>query len=69
MSSQAFEAVIGKTLMDEPFRNALLADPDQALNDFDLSESEKSWLKQLDFETMETLAHALSLHMGRPVGT
>ncbi len=59
MSKEAFESVIGKALVEAEFRDALLADPDQALAGFDLTEAEKARLKNMDSETMEALARAL----------
>lgn len=59
LSEQAVEWVTGKIVLDANFREALIADPDQALSGFDLNESEKAWLKRVDFETMEALAQAL----------
>lgn len=59
MSKKAVEAVIGKALLDECFRLALLADADQVLADFRLSKAEKADLKRLDGETLDALAHLL----------
>lgn len=59
MSKKAVEAVIGKALLDECFRLALLADADQALAAFRLTKAEKMDLKRLDSETLDTLARLL----------
>ncbi len=59
MSKAVFESLIGKALVEAAFRQALLADPDQALAGFDLTEGEKARLKNMDVETMEALARAL----------
>jgi hypothetical protein len=59
MSKKAVEAVIGKALLDECFRLALLADADQALAGFRLTKAEKMDLKRLDGETLDALAHML----------
>ena len=61
MSQQAIDYITGKIVLDASFREALMADPDQTLSGFDLSESEKAWLKRIDYETMETLAQTLAL--------
>jgi hypothetical protein len=59
MSKEAIEAVIGKAILDAEFRKLLLADPDQALTGFDLTDTEKASLKSMDSETMEALANTL----------
>lgn len=59
MSQQAVESVIGKVVMDAEFRQELLANPDQALAAFDLTETEKAGLKSMDNETMDALAATL----------
>jgi hypothetical protein len=59
MSVSAFEAVIGKTIVEAAFRDMLLADPDQALAGFDLTEEEVSILKKIDSETLELLSGTL----------
>jgi hypothetical protein len=59
MSVSAFEAVIGKTIVEAEFRDLLLADPDQALAGFDLTEEEVSILKKIDSETLELLSGTL----------
>ena len=61
MSKEIMECVIGKAVLEAEFRDALLANPDQALAAFDLSEAEKSSLKRMDSETLEALARALSV--------
>jgi hypothetical protein len=45
------------------FRDALLADPDLTLTDFDLIESETAALKRPDSETMDLLAHTLAVRV------
>lgn len=65
MSKQAVEAVIGKIALDAAFREALLANPDQALAGFDLTETDKANLKAIDAETMDALANTLSRRVNR----
>ena len=65
MSKQTVEWVTGKIGLDAGFRDALIADPDQALSGLDLNESEKAWLKHIDFETMEALAQILASRVGK----
>jgi hypothetical protein len=60
MPQETMEALIGKTLLDEKFRNALLADPDRALAPYDLTEPEKATLKKIDGETMDSCAHLIN---------
>lgn len=59
MSRDAFEAVIGKAAVEAEFRDLLLADPDQALAGFHLTEEEASILKRIDGETLETIHDSL----------
>jgi hypothetical protein len=59
MSMGAFQAVIGKAAVEAEFRDLLLADPDQALAGFDLTEEEVSILKKIDSETLELLSGTL----------
>ncbi|MEW5870607.1 MAG: Os1348 family NHLP clan protein [Chloroflexota bacterium] len=59
MSKEAVESVLGKALLEEAFRLALLAEPDQALAGFELTKAEKADLKRLDGETLDALAHSL----------
>ena len=59
MSKEALQAVIGKAVMDSEFREALFADPDQALEGYELTEEEVAALKAIDAETMESFAGSL----------
>ncbi len=63
MSKEAVEAVIGKILLDAEFRLALMADPDQTLAGFDLTKGEKARLKNMDSETLESLAKTLEVRI------
>ncbi len=65
MSKQTVEWIVGKIALDASFREGLLATPDPTLAGYDLLESEKTWLKHIDLETMEALAHTLSLCPGK----
>jgi hypothetical protein len=59
LSQESVEWVIGKIILDARFREVLLADPDQVLSAFDLTEREKAGFKCLDSETMEAVAKTL----------
>ena len=59
MSKSVLEAVIGKALVEAEFRAALLADPEQALAGYELSDREKASLKSMDSETLELAARRL----------
>ena len=59
MTREAVESVIGRAVLDGEFRDALFADPDEALGGYELAEEEVAGLKSLDAETMESLAGAL----------
>ena len=59
MSKEALQAVIGKAVLDSEFREALFADPDQAVEGYELTEEEVAALKAIDAETMESFAGSL----------
>ena len=59
MSKQAVEAIIGKAVIDAEFREALFANPDGVLAEYDLTDEETVALKAIDFETMESFAGTL----------
>jgi hypothetical protein len=61
MSQTSIEAVIGKAILNAEFREALLANPDDALADFNLSPAEKARLKRMDCEAMDALARTLNM--------
>jgi hypothetical protein len=59
MSKESVQAIIGKAVLDSEFREALFADPDQALVGYELTEVEVAALKAIDAETMESFAGTL----------
>jgi hypothetical protein len=59
MSRETVEAVIGKAVSDRKFREALFANPDQALAGYGLTDDELAALKAIDAETMEAMAGGL----------
>ena len=67
MSKVMMESVIGKAILETDFREALLANPDQALAGFDLTLAEKTRLKRMDSETLEALARALNMPVNHKV--
>jgi len=56
MTLEAMHAVVVKAAEDQEFREALFANPEEALRDHDLTEAEIAALKSIDSETMESLA-------------
>lgn len=60
MSHTSIELILGKALLDSDFRDALLANPEQTLTDFPLTESEKIYVKRMDAETLDLLASLLT---------
>jgi hypothetical protein len=67
MSKEALEAVIGKAVLDSEFREALFADPDQALEGYELTEEEVAALKTIDAETMESFAGSLDERISKSI--
>jgi hypothetical protein len=56
MSKEAVQAVIGKAVTESEFRELLFANPDEALEGYELTEEEMGALKAIDAETMESFA-------------
>jgi hypothetical protein len=65
MSKEAVERVVGRAVLDSEFREALFADPDEVLADYELTEEEVAALKAIDFETMESFAARICDQMSR----
>jgi hypothetical protein len=59
MSKEAVESVIGRAMVDERFRAAIFANPDEAYRAYDLTEEEVAALKSIDAETVEAMAGTL----------
>jgi hypothetical protein len=59
VSKKAVQEVIGKAVTDSEFREALFANPDEALAGYELTEDEIAALKSVDAETMESFAGSL----------
>lgn len=60
MSQDSIERILGKVLLDGAFRETLLADPEQTLSLFPLTQTEKAYLKRMDAETLDQLATLLA---------
>lgn len=56
MSQDAIEHILGKIILNTPFRNLFFSDPERALAGFTLIDNEKSYLKRMDAESLELLA-------------
>ena len=65
MSQKSIESVIGKSILNDEFRQLLFEDPDKALAGFPLTLAEKTKLRIVDSETLETLAYTLDQRLGR----
>lgn len=59
MSKESVEAIVGKAVLDSQFREALFANPEEVLADYELTEEEVAALRAIDFETMESFAGTL----------
>ncbi len=59
MSKEAIQTVIGRAVTDSEFRVALFANPNEALAGYDLTEEEMAGLKELDAETLDSMAGSL----------
>ena len=65
MSKQAMEAILGRCVMAEDFRDLLFAEPDRALAGYELTRAERAALLAVDAETLEAFAAQLGVHMAR----
>jgi hypothetical protein len=65
MSREAVQAVIGKAVTESEFRELLFANPDEALEGYELTEEEVAALKAIDAETMESFAGDLDERISR----
>jgi hypothetical protein len=59
MSREAVESILGKAMTNGQFRDALFANPDEVLAEYDLTADEVTALRAIDFETMESFAGTL----------
>jgi hypothetical protein len=67
MSREAVEAIIGKAVVDSRFREALFADPEEALAGYELTEEEVVALKAIGAEEIESFAGALDERISKVV--
>ncbi len=65
MSTQAVQTVIGRAVTDAAFRQALFADPAQALAGYDLSADELAALQALDAEQVAAFAGGLDARISK----
>ncbi|MGD2147743.1 MAG: Franean1_4349 family RiPP [Anaerolineae bacterium] len=65
MSKEAVQAVIGKAVMETEFRELLFANPEEALEGYELTDTEVAALKAIDAETMESFAGELDERISR----
>ncbi|MCB9152866.1 MAG: Franean1_4349 family RiPP [Caldilineae bacterium] len=66
MSKQSLEAIIGRAMLDEDFRTALFADPDQALAGYRLTRKERMAIANVDAETLDVFAERLQKLLSGP---
>ena len=59
MSQDAVQSLIGRAVMDKAFRELLFKDPDQAFEGYDLTDKEKTILRELDADEVESFAGKL----------
>jgi len=59
MSKESVQVIIGKAVTEGEFRELLFANPDEALEGYELTDAEVEALKSVDVETMESFAGAL----------
>jgi len=59
MSIEAVQTIIGRAVLDEEFRKALIDNAAKACEGYDLTEEELEALEELDGESLETFAGKL----------
>lgn len=59
MSQRDLEAVIGRAVVDKEFRDRLFANPDAALEAYELSEGEMAAVRKMDMETLNACGDSL----------
>jgi hypothetical protein len=65
MSEEAVESVIYNAILDTEVRKALFADLEKALAGFDLTETEKAQLKDLNSETLDAMSRTLDARVSK----
>jgi hypothetical protein len=59
VSREALQTVVGRAMMDGPFRRALFADPEAALTGYELRDEEVAALKRVDAESLDACARII----------
>lgn len=59
MSQETVQNLIGRAVMDKAFRKLLFSDPDKAFEGYDLTEEEKTILRNLDPDEVADFAGKL----------
>ena len=59
MSKEAVEAIVGRAVIDDAFRETLLLHPDRALAGYDLDEGDLDVLRETGAESLEAFAGSL----------
>jgi hypothetical protein len=59
MSQKDVQKLIGRAVMDKAFRELLFNKPDKAFEGYDLSDEEKTILRELDADEVESFAGKL----------
>ena len=59
MSRQVVQSLIGRAVMDQEFRELLFSDPDKTFEGLDLTEEEKTLLRNLDPDEVADFAGKL----------
>lgn len=65
MSLEDVKQVIGRAVLDAEFRNQLFSDPENSLEDYDLTDEERAGLKNIERDKFDAMASALEERMSR----
>ena len=65
MSQDVVRLIIGRAVLENEFRELLFADPDQALEGYDLTDKEIAGLKRINRDRFDELATGLEERISR----
>jgi hypothetical protein len=65
MSREDLTTIVSRALTDQEYRSQLLSDPDAALADYDLSESEEKMVRNLNADAFDELTMDLEARQSK----
>lgn len=65
MSAEEVKQIIGRAVVDADYRELLFSDPDEALEEYELTDEESSALKEIEREKFDAVAGELEERISR----